>query len=154
MHMKIQNQNRRLKMQFVKAQWKRLSFKQWAEHGNVSANKKIHTNAYIKTNLPIRFCLDSTHSKNICTCKHCGNASVQPWLGKWEGQTERLKQSANLAWRAATYNYIIAAATSGVCVVVIAIIVVVINTICILCFLIDMILFYEAHNAFENQKIR
>ena len=129
-------------------------FKQWAENGKVFANKKIHTNAYTKTNLPIRFCLDSTHSKNICTCKHCGNASVQPWLGKWEGQTERLKQSANLVWRAATYSNIIAAATSGVCVVVIAIIVVVINTICILCFLIDMILFYETHNAFENQKIR
>ena len=129
-------------------------FKQWALHGKVFANKKIHTNAYIETNLPIRFCLDSTHSKNICTCKHCGNASVQPWLGKWEGQTERLKQSANLAWQAATYSNIIAVATSGVCVVVITIIAVVINTICILRFLIDMTLFYETHDAFENQKIR
>ena len=79
---------------------------------------------------------------------------MQPWLGKWEGQTEGLKQSETLAWRAATYSNIIAAATSGVCVVVIAIIVVVINTICLLCFLIDMILFYETQNAFEHQKIR
>ena len=109
MHMKIKNQNRRLKNVIFESSMETIIFKQWAEKGKVFANKKIHTNAYIKTNLPIRFCLDSTHSKNICTCKHCGNASVQPWLGKWEGQTERLKQSANLAWQAATYSNIIIA---------------------------------------------
>ena len=48
---------------------------------------------------------------------------------------------------------LIVAARSAVCVVVIAIIFVVINTICILCFLIDMVLFYKTPNAFENQKI-
>ena len=79
---------------------------------------------------------------------------MQPWLGKWEGQTEGLKQSETLAWRAAPYNNRIAVATSAACVVVIASSVVVINTICLLCFLIDMILFYETQNAFEHQKIR
>ena len=100
-------------------------------HRHMFFDNTIHKNVSSKTILPIMLCLDSTHSKNMYTCTQCGNASVQPWLGSWEGQTERLWQNAKLVCLAVTYMKLIAAARSAVCVVVFAIIFVVINTICI-----------------------